>query len=95
MEFTKTSDEWMTAMADRSLEWLLKQRHPCVRGRNGRAHDEAIDALISKRTAAGEQVPRRFVPVVLVEADPTDAYDVEIVEYGGRGGTMRVVRPRP
>ena len=54
--YEHTVDEWMTLLGTRSLEWLLKQLHPCVRGYNGKEHDAAVDALIERKRkiACGE-----------------------------------------
>ena len=84
-------DEWMTRLSSKPLRWLVNQRSPVIRGYNGKNYDDAIDALIELRESTGECIPRvRSCNIVVQE----DAGEVEVIDYGGKGGKMRIVHPR-
>ena len=78
----------MRRVAHRNLEWLDHQCHPLVRGYNGQAYDAAIDELIAEKKKNGEYITRIRPTYVIVRGD--EDRDVEVVEYGGKGGTIVV-----
>ena len=88
----RTVEEWMVRLNEKTLEWLENQKHPCVRGYNGTEYDTAIDRLINTRKDAGEYVERHR-PTFIIPTDELDEKNVEIISYGGKGGTMRIVHP--
>lgn len=91
---TKTAEEWMVNMKTASDAWLHNQLHPCVRGKNGAAHDAAILRLIAERSAEGKVIERPRRAALVRPYIEEEEGVVEIVEYGGRGGTMRIVHSK-
>ena len=85
-------EEWTIRLADKSLSWLKGQRTPYIRGYNGREYDAAIDILISKRVADGECITRVRPSHIVREEE--EVGEVEVVDYGGKGGKIRIVHPR-
>ena len=83
-------DEWTTCLATKPLAWPLDQRTPFIRGMNGTNYDDAIDALISRRVARGEYVIRVRPSHILPQEETGE---VEVIDYGGKGGMMRIVHP--
>ena len=81
----------MNRLDDKTLEWLVNQRHPAVRGYNGKEYDTAIDALIERKLEEGEYIPYR--PPTYIISSEADEENVEVVSYGGKGGTLRIVHP--
>ncbi len=86
----RTVDEWMNRLKERSLAWLVDQKHPCVRGFNGREYDTAINNLVKIKVDAGEHIDRHR-PTFIISDEVIDEKNVEIVSYGGKGGTIRIV----
>jgi hypothetical protein len=86
-----TVEEWMERLESKSLTFLQDQMSPCVRGYNGKAYDTAVIHLIKKRMAAGETV-ERIRPTYAVQQMEEEG-EVEIVSYGGKGGSLRIVHP--
>ena len=82
----------MAVMKGKTLHWLKNQQHPQVRGCNGKAHDEAVDMLIEQR-AGEEEIRQIFTPMPRILQEEEEGV-VEVVEYGGRGGKLRIVHPR-
>ena len=84
----------MTRLQTRSLTWLCNQRAPYVRGYNGKEYDAAIDALIERRLDENKDedhlIARRAWHPLPIQNDEEDGI-VEIVDYGGKGGRMRIV----
>lgn len=86
-----TIEEWTTRLSSKSLAWLKDQRAPFIRGSNGKEYDTAIDILISRRIANGEYVTRVRPCHIIPEEE---IGEVEVVDYGGKGGRMRIVHPK-
>ena len=84
-------DEWITRLADKSLSWLQEQRAPYIRGYNGREYDSAIDTLISMRIAEGKTIVHVRPSCIIPHEEEGE---VEVVDYGGKGGKIRIVHPR-
>ena len=61
--------------------------HPSANGTN---YDAAIDMLISNRVANGKYVIR-VRPSHIRPQEETG--EVEVIDYGGKGGKMRIVHP--
>lgn len=89
----QTVEEWMQRLESKSLKFLQDQTSPQVRGYNGRVYDTAVMQLINRRMAAGETVERPR-PTYAVQQVAEEKGEVEIVPYGGKGGTMRIVHPK-
>lgn len=87
----QTVEEWMERLESKSLKFLQDQTSPYVRGYNGKAYDTAITEMINKKVAAGETV-QRIRPTYAVQR-AEDEGEVEIVPYGGKGGSLRIVHP--
>jgi len=83
----------MQRLESKSLKFLQDQTSPHVRGYNGRVYDTAVVELIQKRMAAGETV-ERFRPTYSVPQVEEEEGEVEIVSYGGKGGSLRIVHPK-
>ena len=91
----QTVAEWMQRLEPRSLEYLHDQTSPHVRGHNGKVYDTAVVELIRKKVAAGENVKRRRVTYAVQRSvEEKEEGEVEIVSYGGRGGSLRIVHPK-
>lgn len=89
----RSVDEWMQRLQSKSLKFLHDQTSPHVRGYNGAEHDIAVDTLIKNRINNGERIERTPRPTyILTQAD--DKGEVEIIPFGGKGGTIRIVHPR-
>ena len=58
MKRTRTVEDWLERLDGLTLEFLEKQKHPCVRGHNGKEYDTAIDLLTKRKRDAGEVVKR-------------------------------------
>ena len=93
-----TVHEWMTRLETKSYEFLVAQtREPLVWGigtrppPNGVAYNQAVLALIAQREAPP---PRPRAPPRLEAEEQIDPSRVEIVPYGGKGGTIRIVHPK-
>lgn len=89
----RTMDEWMARLESKSLAWLLDQRSACVRGFNGKAYDDAVDALVRARMARGEEHRASRKRPAVLRAGEEEEGEVEVIDYGGKGGKLRVVRP--
>lgn len=91
----QTVEEWMQRLESRSLKFLQDQTSAYVRGYNGKAYDTAVTEMIKKRMTAGETV-ERFRPTYVVQRaeEEEEEGEVEIVPYGGKGGSMRIVHPK-
>ena len=93
----QTVDDWMIRLEPKSLKFLSDQMSPCVRGYNGAAYDAAVLALLRKRREhmneeeAEEELVRHRVSMPREEEEEGE---VEIVPYGGKGQTLRIVHPR-
>ena len=48
----RTVSQWMECLSD-TLDWLVKQTHPCIRGHNGADYDTAVRALIQVKMGRG------------------------------------------
>lgn len=90
---SRTVDEWMERLESKSLKFLQDQTAPYVRGYNGTAYDTAVAKLIEVKMAAGEAVERSR-PTYAVQTVAEEEGEVEIVSYGGKGGSLRIVHPR-
>jgi hypothetical protein len=88
----QTVEEWMQRLESKSLTFLLDQTSPHVRGYNGKAYDIAIREMIKTRITAGETV-ERIRPTYAVQRAEEEEGEVEIVSYGGKGGSLRIVHP--
>lgn len=81
----------MERLESRSLEFLQNQTSSYVRGHNGKAFDTAVVNVIRQKMEAGETVvtsqPANVMPT-------EDEGEVEIISYGGKGGTLRIVHPK-
>ena len=88
-----TVEEWMQRLETKSLKFLQDQTSPHVRGYNGKIYDTAVTELIKKRMAAGETV-ERLRPTFVVQQAVEEEGEVEIVSYGGKGGSLRIVHPK-
>ena len=82
----------MERLESKSLHFLQDQTTPYVRGYNGKAYDTAVIHLIKKRMATGETVERPRPTYVVQQAE--EEGEVEIVSYGGKGGSLRIVHPK-
>ncbi len=90
----KTVDEWMEDLKDKSLEWLVNQTSPYIRGYNWKEYDTAVHALKKMKLDMGERIERRRRSCVVPSEDDVDAANVEIIPFGGKGGTIRIVHPK-
>lgn len=88
----QTVEEWMQRLESRSLKFLQDQTSPQVRGYNGKMYDTAVVELIKKKMAAGETVERSRLTYAVQRED--EGGKVEIVPYGGKGGSLRIVHPK-
>ena len=88
----QTVEEWMERMESKSLTFLQDQTSPYVRGHNGNAYDAAVMELVKNKMAAGETV-QRIRPTYVVQRAEEEG-EVEIVSYGGKGGSLRIVHPK-
>lgn len=86
-----TVEEWTERLESKSLKFLQDQTSVYIRGYNGKEYDTAVTELITKRIAAGETM-ERIRPTYAVQIAEEEG-EVEIVSYGGRGGTLRIVHP--
>ena len=86
-----TVEEWTTRLSSKPLGWLRDQRAPYIRGHNGKEFDSAIDILISKRIANGEYITRVRPSHIIPQEEEGE---VEVVDYGGKGGKIRIVHPK-
>ena len=84
----------MQRLESRSLKFLQDQTSPHVRGHNGKEYDSAVVELIKIKMAAGETVVQRPRPTHAVQQVVEEEGDVEIISYGGKGGTLRIVHPK-
>jgi len=82
----------MERLESKSLKFLQDQTSPHVRRYNGKAYDTAVTELITKRMATGETVERPRPTYVVQQAE--EEGEVEIVSYGGKGGSLRIVHPK-
>lgn len=82
----------MSRLADKPLSWLVDQRAPYIRGANGKNYDAAIDALIERRRDNGESLVRARPSHIPPRAEE-DEGRVEVIDYGGKGGKLRIVHP--
>lgn len=89
----QTVEEWMERLESKSLKFLQDQTAPYVRGYNGRVYDTAVMELIKKKMEAGETVERSR-PTYAVQPVAEEEGEVEIVSYGGKGGSLRIVHPK-
>lgn len=89
----RSVEEWMERLESRSLKFLQDQTDPCVRGYNGKEYDTAINILIKERMDAGETV-KRHRPTYIVSEAAEEEGEVEVVPYGGKGGSLRIVHPK-
>ena len=90
----RSVEEWMERLESRSLKFLQDQTNPCVRGYNGKEYDTAINILIKERMDAGETVKRHRPTYMVSQAAEEDEGEVEVVPYGGKGGSLRIVHPK-
>lgn len=88
----RSVEEWMERLEGRTLKFLTDQTHPCVRGYNGEEYDTAIAILINKRMDAGETLTRHR-PTYIVSPTVEEEGEVEVIPYGGKGGSLRIVHP--
>lgn len=82
----------MERLESKSLKFLQDQTSPHVRGYNGKAYDTAIREMINRKMMAGETVERVRPTYVVQRAE--EEGEVEIVPYGGKGGSLRIVHPK-
>lgn len=91
----KTVDEWMERLRTSSLTFLQDQTDGRVRGHNGKEYDTAVSILIRQRMNAGETVERIRPTIAVPQGDTGEEEgEVEVVSYGGKGGSLRIVHPR-
>ena len=83
----------MERQESKSLKFLQDQTSPYIRGYNGTVYDTAVAEMIESRMAAGETVERAR-PKNAVQSVARQEGEVEIVSYGGKGGTLRIVHPK-
>ena len=88
----QTVEEWMERLESKSLKFLQDQTSPHARGYNGKAYDTAVMEMIRRKMAAGETV-ERIRPTYAVQRAEEEG-EVEIVSYGGKGGSLRIVHPK-
>ena len=89
----KTVEEWMHRLQGKTLQFLQDQRSPHVLGHNGEAYDAAVYQLIKERMEAGETVEPPRMPQTAVPIQEEEG-EVEVIPFGGKGGTMRIVHPK-
>ena len=83
----------MHRLSDRSIEWLTDQTADCIRGFNGKAFDAAVQELIDKRHDEGHRIVR-IRRTNIIHNEEEDGGDVEVIPYGGKGGSIRIVHPK-
>ena len=86
----KTIAEYKECLKDKTLKFLQDQTSPLIVGFNGANYDAAIRELIRERMAQGEVVERVQRSHILKDEEEGH---VEVVSYGGKGGTLRIVHP--
>lgn len=89
-----TVEEWMERLESKSLKFLQDQTSPYIRGYNGMVYDTAVAEMIESRMAAGETVERPRPTYAVQSVARQEEGEVEIVSYGGKGGTLRIVHPK-
>ena len=86
-----TKEEWKLRLADKTLQYLVDQTSPLVRGFNGADYDAAVRELVKHRTDQGETIVRHKRTNILRGEDDDVGSRVEMVESGGKGQRVRVV----
>ena len=89
-----TVEEWMERLESKSLKFLQDQTSSHARGYNSKAYDNAVMELINRRMAAGETMERPRPTNAVQSVAKQEEGEVEIVSYGGKGGTLRIVHPK-
>lgn len=85
-----TVDEWMERLQCKSLKFLQDQTASYIRGHNGKEYDTAVMNLIVQKRDAGDRVVCLVLPTM---SQIEEEGEVEIIPYGGKGGSLRIVHP--
>lgn len=90
---TKTRDDWVCILENKSLSFLLDQA-TFVGNKNGPHYFEALCCVIREKRAQGlEEKPRVPKRKIHVLEDEVINGKVEMVKCGGKGQYMRIIVP--